>query len=258
MTSYLSENAGAATACPECAGIGLIRKQDAVGNWYSTACPCQLPARIRGEISRAGFPGVFRDATLLNFQRTESNDGPRYMANRYLEEFIPGPRGPQGVGLLFHGPVGTGKTHLAVAIARELIETRGISARFFTIADLLARLRATYSKADGSESESEVLKQVFAADLVVIDELGAVRATDWAFEMQELILGWLYNHARPLLVTTNLANLGAGESSKGVSEYARAAAPETLGDRIGARMFSRLQQMCIPVAFTGIDWRRRR
>ena len=159
--------------------------------------------------------------------------------------------------MLLTGSVGTGKTHLAVAALRVLVETRGVEGRFVDVRVLLDRLRSSYND-DAQESQEQILRPILKADLVVIDELGAARPSDWVFETLELLIGGLYNRVVPVIVTTNLPNLAAGATAKANgNEYARAARPETLGDRIGARMWSRLQQMCASCEMIGPDWRGR-
>jgi DNA replication protein DnaC len=154
---------------------------------------------------------------------------------------------------MFTGTVGVGKTHLAAGLLRALIEQKGIEGRFVTVPDLLDRLRSSYQDGAGGDSQAQILRSVTCADFVVIDELGAARPTDWVFETIELLIGNLYNCARAVMVTTNLANAGPGSAAQ--NEYARAARQESLGDRIGARMWSRLQQMCVAIDMSGPDWR---
>jgi DNA replication protein DnaC len=200
-------------------------------------------------LTRAGIPPHFQGCALENFTPDKDTTWALMAARRYVTEFLPG----AGRGLLFTGTVGTGKTHLAAGIVRALIEDKGIQARFITVAELLEKLRASYGP-DATETETQILKPILSADLVVIDELGASRSTDWVFDTVELLISRLYNKTAAVIVTTNFPNLapGAGQVQ---NEYARAVRPETLGDRIGARMFSRLQQMCTAVPIHGSDWR---
>ena len=195
----------------------------------------------------------FRDATLANFKTSRTTETAHLMARRFVEEFSPIAVGPRVPGLLLTGSVGVGKTHLAAGIIRALVEKLGIEARFVDVRELLDRLRSSYGD-DARESHGQILYPILSADLVVIDELGAARPSDWVFETIELLIGGLYNRMAPVVVTTNLANLAPGANAGG-NEYARAVRQETLGDRIGARMWSRLQQMCISVDMTGPDQR---
>lgn len=234
-------------ACERCQGVGLIRTERG-----SAPCPCQLEAAIAGRIRRAAIPIGFSAARFESYRPNEFTRNAFTMARTYAQEFPPAPDGHRG--LMFHGTVGTGKTHLAASIA-QVLAARGFQPLFVDVRELLERLKRSFDP-KSSESESEIMAPVFKADLVIVDELGATRPTDWAFETIELLIGGLYNRIVPTIVTTNLPNCPAGGTE--TNEYTRAARPETLGDRIGARMFSRLQQMCRPFEMKGPDWRSKR
>lgn len=235
--------------CTRCGGIGLVRT--ATG---SMACECQAEAGALARIGRAKIPPGFEQVTLENFQPCPHTKAALLLARCYVEEFGPANKlltDNRPAGMLMSGTVGTGKTHLAVGIAKA-IARRGFRPLFVDVRELLERLRHTYDK-EASETQYQVMAPIFAADLVVIDELGAQRPTDWSFETVELLIGGLYNRMVPTVITTNLQNLAAGAAEG--NGYSRAARPETLGDRIGARMWSRLQQMCRQIEMNGPDWR---
>jgi DNA replication protein DnaC len=202
-------------------------------------------------VKRARIPAGYELATLENFKPLPHNRQALGLARKFVADFTPGGK---TAGLLLTGSVGTGKTHLAVGVLRKLAEVTGVEGRFVDVRELLDRLRSSYD-ASSFESQAGILKPILAADLVVVDELGAARPTDWSFETIELLIGGLYNRCVPIIVTTNFANLSAGGQAAGGNEYARAARQETLGDRIGTRMWSRLQQMCLSVDMSGPDWR---
>jgi DNA replication protein DnaC len=206
-------------------------------------------------VRRARIPASFEHATLDRFAGGKHTSQGLMAAKQFAREFIPGQRTS---GLLFTGSVGTGKTHLAAGILRELAETKGVEGRFVDVRELLDKLRGSYDD-NAQETQAQILRPLLTADLVVIDELGAARPSDWVFETIELLIGGLYNRMTPTIVTTNLPNLGPGASAAtAAGEYSRAARPETLGDRIGARMWSRLQQMCRTVVMDGADYRGKR
>lgn len=241
----------ALVTCELCGGYGLIRVPETNS---SRPCECQIAIAAAARIKRAGIPAGFAGASFRTFQRQEHTKNALQTARRFCEEFLPGKDG-RTRGMLLTGSVGTGKTHLAVACLRHLIEEKGIDARFVDVRDLLERLRSTY-RDEGGDTQTQILKPLLRADLVVIDELGAARPTDWVFETIELLIGGLYNSLGPVIVTTNLPNAAPGATT-GNNEYQRAARPETLGDRIGARMWSRLQEMCVSVEMIGKDFRSR-
>jgi DNA replication protein DnaC len=237
-------------ACEICDGIGLVRTEK--GN--SAPCSCQATIQTELRIKRAAIPAGFKNASFETFRASPETKAGLMFAQRYAEEFSPlmGPGNSDPIrGLLFTGSVGTGKTHLAASIARRIAQ-RGFQPLFVEMRELLERLRRSYD-VEVRETQGQIMNPIFAADLVIVDELGAQRPTDWSFETIELLIGGLYNRLIPTIITTNLANRppGAGESNG----YERAARQETLGDRIGARMWSRLQQMCRTVEMSGADWR---
>jgi DNA replication protein DnaC len=223
------------------------------GERGSRRCECQTAQETAARLKRARIPAAFAGCTLENFTVRPHTSKALAAARKYFDAFIPGARDRELRGLMLTGTVGVGKTHLAAGLLRSLIEQKGIDGRFVTVPELLDRLRSSYDD-NSIESQAQIMKTILGADLVVIDELGAARPSDWVFETIELLIGNLYNSGRPVLVTTNLANLAPGAGGA-QNEYARAARQETLGDRIGARMWSRLQQMCIAIDMSGPDWR---
>ena len=223
-------------------------------------CECLERAISEKYARQIAIPPAFLHATLKSFvvhDRGESIAQAHRMAMSYVREWLPG---PNAGGLLFHGPVGVGKTHLSIAILRNLVTTKGARCLFVDFRDLLKRVQASYG--DQGESEAQVLAPLFAADVVVLDELGAMRHTEWVSDTIERILGERYNCGRSTIVTTNYPMRGPATLHQvdGPSAYVRApGAPmvreETIGDRIGARMFSRLGQMCRSVPCEGTDYR---
>jgi len=163
-------------------------------------------------------------------------------------------------GLLLIGPIGVGKTHLAVGIMKELILEKGIAALFCDYRELLKNIQNSYNDSVKT-TELDVLRPVFETEVLVLDELGAVKPTEWVWDTVSLILNTRYNDKRTTIITTNFANLKPINSmttdERKLAAVEIAARDETLGDRIGERMRSRLQEMCRTTKLTGPDFRQK-
>jgi DNA replication protein DnaC len=146
-------------------------------------------------------------------------------------------------GLLFAGPVGVGKTHLAVAILRGLLGT-GVRRLFYEFGALMKEIQESYNPSSEA-SELKVLAPVYEAEVLVLDELGAVKPTDWVRDTMTQVIGRRYNDRKLTVFTTNYR------------DERRGPADETLEERIGVRLRSRLYEMCRTVIIEGEDFRRR-
>src|SRR5258708_7429748 len=145
-------------------------------------------------------------------------------------------------GLLFMGPVGVGKTHLAVSILKGLTE-RGISCLFYEFGSLLKEIQDSYNF-NTQTSELRVLAPVLNADVLVLDELGASKPTDWVRDTISHIINTRYNDRKLTVFTTNYLDERQNDRE------------ETLEDRVGTRLRSRLFEMCKTISITGEDYRK--
>jgi len=241
----------AAEVCVVCGGTGwkLAGSERRVAR-----CECWRKSRGEALLAFARIPKRYEHCELSNFEF----DGPhrhlapaRMAACKFVEEFP-----LDHTGLLLIGSIGVGKTHLAVGIAKELIVSKGISCLFYDYRELLKQIQNSYNESVKA-TELDVLRPVFEAEVLVLDELGAVKPTEWVWDTVSLILNTRYNDNRATIITTNYPDDAAREA-QGSSEFLRAqraARSETLGDRIGERMRSRLHEMCRIVKMEGEDFR---
>ena len=215
-----------------------------------TRCDCTLRTRNERLLRQARIPKRYEHCELSNFEF----EGPhrllapaRMAACKFVEEYP-----VDSTGLLLIGPIGAGKTHLAVGIIKELILSKGIGCLFYDYRELLKEIQNSYNSSVQA-TELEVLRPVFEAEVLALDELGAVKPTEWVWDTVSLILNTRYNNNKTTIITTNFDDKPAG-----VLAGPRAAArEETLGDRIGERMRSRLHEMCRIVKLEGEDFRQK-
>lgn len=153
-------------------------------------------------------------------------------------------------GMVLHGAVGRGKTHFMVGLCRELIFEYGLAVRFVEFSRLLAQLRTAFSA--GSSGES-ILDDLVNVPILAIDELGKGRVSDWELSVIDEIISRRYNAMKPILGTTNYEWKTC--SSTPTPAMVSAEFSQTLGDRIGMRAFSRLQEVTIPILLKGADYR---
>ncbi len=202
-------------------------------------CRCREGSEKEARRRAARIPERYRNCSLTNFNElTDSQRAAKSLARRFVREWP-----AVDAGLLIVGPVGSGKTHLAVAVLAELIDTRGLRGVFCDFTDLLSRIQATFSRGS-DESEDDVLQIYREADLLVLDELGARRPTDWARDVLYGLLNTRYNRKKTTLLTTNFEDKPAKSGD------------ETLELRVGTPVRSRLAEMCLLVPLSGPDFRR--
>jgi DNA replication protein DnaC len=251
----------ASPECPACGGTGWKRIELPGKANRVTRCECRIGDRAARLLKAANIPVRYEHCTLADFATDFSGAhrslaAARLAAGRFVEEYP-----LETTGLLFVGPIGTGKTHLAVGIIQELVGSKGVRCLFSDYRELLKEIQNSYNPSVQT-TELEILQPVFDADVLVLDELGAVKPTEWVWDTVSHILNSRYNEKKTTIITTNFPDLAPGELQAGRSgspaEAARIAnRNETLGDRITERMRSRLHEMCRVVQLEGSDFRLR-
>jgi DNA replication protein DnaC len=205
-------------------------------------CRCRTQDARAKLLEAARIPRRYEECSLGNY-KPANNNGSQLQAFNYAYRLV---REYPSVnrGFLFMGTCGVGKTHLSVAILHELIEKKGVSCLFYEFGTLLKEIQNSYNPISQA-SELIVLAPVIEAEVLVLDELGATKPTDWVRDTMMQIINTRYNDRRLTIFTTNF-----------VDERGQASA-ETLEDRIGTRLRSRLYEMCRTVVVDGEDYRRR-
>jgi DNA replication protein DnaC len=203
-----------------------------------TRCDCWRERSGRERLADARIPKRYQHCTLANFVAyNESLERAVLRARRFVEAF---PAAPQG--MLFEGLPGVGKTHLAVAVLKHILEQTAVRGLFYDTRDLLRVIRSTYDPSIKT-TEIQILRPVLTADLLVLDDLGAERTSEWVDETMNLIVNTRYSERRLTVFTSNYPDVPDDTD------------PNSLLFRIGFRMRSRLHEMCEFMVLDGADYR---
>ncbi len=242
--------------CSRCGGLGVRMTPIPGGGSVIESCACQLEQRVARLLHRASIPARYEHCSFDSYEASfPGADRSLAAAHLIARRFVDGyPVTTGGRGLLLTGSIGVGKTHLAVGILHALIVEKGVHGLFCDYRELLKEIQHSYN-AQVATTEMEILQPVFDAEVLVLDELGAAKPTDWVWDTVALVLNTRYNDKRTTIITTNYADLAPGANGGGTAA-SRANREETLGDRIGERMRSRLAEMCVTIEMCGEDFRR--
>jgi len=221
--------------CPNCGGSGWER----IGSTASVKrCSCGDTNRLTRLLAEARIPRRYEHCDLESYI---PNDPSQKKAKAAVGKFID--QYPViDVGLLFLGTCGVGKTHLAVALLKQVIQKTGDNGLFYDFRDLLREIQASYNSVSQT-SELDILGPVLEAKILVLDELGANKPTAWVRDTIAHIINCRYNDKRLTVFTSNYLDVPSRSGE------------ETLTDRIEVRLRSRLHEMCKVIEIRGKDFR---
>ena len=218
--------------CPfgVCDGSGLVI-DETTNTAYDCRCRDQLIARAKARNLSAVIPRRYRDVAFDRPPVTEIDPQVVAATRRFTERIDE--RLDAGRGLWFMGPVGTGKTTLAMLVSKAALET-GRSVAIYSLPRLLNEIRDTHR---AERSHIDLLDRLTAVDLLHVDDVGAERKNEWVLEELYSIVNSRYEEQRSIVITTNIDDHDA------------------LCEQIGARTVSRLTEMCQEMLLSGEDRR---
>jgi DNA replication protein DnaC len=240
-----------AERCPVCHGARYLFTRDPAGREIARMCECE---RRRGRVrlfNDAGVPSKFFDARLRESQR-DSDNADAFNAFSLLAKTYQ--RGEQGLVLM--GPPGSGKTHLVCGFIYEVVFRHGVPVLFQDFFDLLKGLRSGYSR---DEPEEALIDPLIRVDILVVDELGKGRNTPWEQNVLDMIISHRYNNKKTSIFTTNYTDKPSTTLVERIRTKERPdeerELKDTLVDRVGSRIYSRLREMCLFIPIGGADRR---
>ncbi len=259
--------------CPRCEGSGReILERDGVP--VVRACECRQEEVGCRLFNAAGIPRILGRCSVERqgfrkddryFSPESPEQGRALETVRSFVERYPKTRG-DGRGFLLMGPPGTGKSHLLAGALRELTLRHHIPCRYVEFFHLLSELKDGYSQ---GRSELEIIAPLCDIEVLAVDELGKGRGSEWELYVLDEIISRRYNAGRATLFATNYRLQRSERSPRarsthyretGTRQDAERLLSETLEERVGVRIFSRLCEMCemVDLGAQSPDYRRRR
>jgi len=238
---------------------------------WAVPCDCTASDRTDRALAKARVPERYRHCDFENYETdNEIENVPRpqqdawkrsltqakLVVERFAAEF---PAGSEH-GLLLMGPCGVGKTHLAVAALKKIV-LRGHSGLFYDYRELLKEIQDSYTP-ESQSTEMGVLEPVLKTEILVLDDTGSSKPSLWALETVGHILNTRYNERRVTVLTTNFLDSDVAENSASPPSTPRVAGMRTpttedsLTERVGKRIRSRLYEMCRTVEIFAPDYRK--
>jgi len=258
----MSETLPAAKVCSRCAGRGWILEKDGTAG-TARRCECQTEDLAPRLLVGARIPSRYKSCSFKSFDIHAPSAAAKdqllqakSLSQRYVDQFVAEDGTFTETGLIFIGPPGVGKTHLAVAVLKELIDRYRVHGLFVDFTSLIHEIQATFDPGS-PESKRDLLDPVVDAEVLILDELGAQKPSPWVNEILYLVMNSRYTKRVSTLFTTNYRLEGPPMGLAGNLDRAPATANySSLASRITPNLLSRLYEMARPVELEVEDFRR--
>lgn len=235
-------------ACTRCGGTGFEMIESPDGVTRARRCLCLGADRVERLLRESRIPRRYQGCSFEEFaDLSTSLTLAKLRIRRFVEEYP-----IHDFGLLLLGPCGVGKTHLATAALLSLIKDKGVRGLFYDFRDLLKEIQASYNPVSDT-TEMEVLQPIFAAEVLVLDDLGSTKMTDWVRDTLSHIINNRYNERRVTVFTSNMDDETAAKPQPADE---RVREKPNLRSQIGDALRSRLYEMCEVITMEGEDFRR--
>jgi len=234
--------------CDACNGTGYEVHTGEDGVARARRCACTGEEEPERLVKAARVPRRYASCSFESYDALNGSLGrAKAQTMKFVEQYP-----IHDFGLLLLGPCGVGKTHLAAATLLSLIREKGVRGLFYDFRDLIKEIQASFNPVSGT-TEMEILRPIFSAEVLVLDDLGATKMTEWVRDTLSHIINTRYNERRVTVFTSNLADEAAQAV---VPTDERMRERPLLRDQIGDALRSRLYEMCEVILLEGDDYRR--
>jgi len=241
---------------------------------WAVPCDCTTGDRTERALQRARVPERYRHCDFENYETdneienvtreqlaayNRSLNQAKMFVQRFAQEYSPVPGMQSEHGILLMGPCGVGKTHLAVSALKTIV-LRGHAGLFYDYRELLKAIQDSYNP-ENQATEMSVLEPVLKTEILVLDDVGSSKPSPWALETVGHVLNTRYNEKRVTLLTTNFLDTDAVSANPSLQPQRVAGmrsptVEDSLTERVGKRIRSRLYEMCRTLEIHAPDYRK--